>query len=57
MPFPALIRDVPDFPRAGILFKDIMPMLAGAAVLVELEALGGRARWTLPAPLLATLRY
>lgn len=31
--------------------------LAGAAVLVELEALGGRARWTLPAPLLATLRY
>jgi adenine phosphoribosyltransferase len=24
----SLIRDVPDFPRAGILFKDITPMLA-----------------------------
>lgn len=26
-----LIRDVPDFPRPGILFKDITPMLANAA--------------------------
>lgn len=26
-----LIRDVPDFPRPGILFKDITPMLADAA--------------------------
>ena len=26
----ALIRDVPDFPRPGIVFKDIMPMLADA---------------------------
>jgi adenine phosphoribosyltransferase len=25
-----LIRDVPDFPRPGILFKDITPMLANA---------------------------
>lgn len=25
-----LIRDVPDFPRAGILFKDITPLLADA---------------------------
>ncbi len=25
------IRDVPDFPRPGILFKDIMPLLANAA--------------------------
>ena len=24
----SLIRDVPDFPRAGIVFKDIMPLLA-----------------------------
>jgi adenine phosphoribosyltransferase len=26
----ALIRDVPDFPRAGILFKDITPLLGHA---------------------------
>jgi adenine phosphoribosyltransferase len=26
----ALIRDVPDFPRPGIVFKDIMPLLADA---------------------------
>ncbi|MFY2765463.1 adenine phosphoribosyltransferase [Arenimonas sp. MALMAid1274] len=31
--------------------------LVGAAVLVELRALGGRARWTCPAPLHATLAY
>lgn len=29
--WPRLIRDVHDFPRPGILFKDIMPMLADAA--------------------------
>src|SRR3989454_12492664 len=37
----ALIRDVPDFPQPGILFKDITPVLADAAayqaVLAELE--------------------
>ncbi|MBI2343438.1 MAG: adenine phosphoribosyltransferase [Deltaproteobacteria bacterium] len=27
------IRDVPDFPRAGILFKDIAPLLGNAALL------------------------
>jgi adenine phosphoribosyltransferase len=26
--YEALIRDVPDFPKPGIIFKDIMPMLA-----------------------------
>ena len=26
----ALIRDVPDFPKPGIVFKDIMPLLANA---------------------------
>lgn len=26
--FKALIRDVPDFPQAGIIFKDITPLLA-----------------------------
>ena len=32
-------------------------LLAGAAVLMELEALGGRARWPAAAPLLALLRH
>jgi len=34
-----LIRDVPDFPKAGVLFKDITPLLgdpAGLALAVEL---------------------
>ena len=36
----ALIRDVPDFPRPGIVFKDIMPMLADAqAFAAAIEAL------------------
>lgn len=30
-----LIRDVPDFPKPGILFKDITPMLADAAAFHE----------------------
>jgi adenine phosphoribosyltransferase len=29
------IRDVPDFPRKGILFKDITPLLANPAALAE----------------------
>ena len=29
------IRDIPDFPRPGIVFKDIMPLLADAACLRE----------------------
>lgn len=36
-----LIRDVPDFPKSGILFKDITPLLAdpaGLALAVELMA-------------------
>lgn len=31
----ALIRDIPDFPTAGILFKDITPLLADAGALAE----------------------
>ena len=43
----AAIRDVPDFPKPGILFKDITPVLADAALfkmLVEcfVEATRGR---------------
>lgn len=37
----ALIRDVPDFPKPGIVFKDITPMLrdpGGLAMAVELMA-------------------
>lgn len=42
---------------AASLLAGLRTELAGAAVLIELEALGGRARWTQAAPLLATLRY
>ena len=31
----SLIRDVPDFPKPGILFKDITPLLADAKALSE----------------------
>src|SRR5918992_2643258 len=37
----ALIRDIPDFPKQGILFRDITPLLAdpsGLALAVELLA-------------------
>jgi adenine phosphoribosyltransferase len=37
----SLIRDVPDFPRPGVLFRDITPLLANASALalsVELMA-------------------
>ncbi len=33
-----LIRDVPDFPRPGVAFKDITPMLADAAGFAEAVA-------------------
>ena len=31
----SLVRDVPDFPKPGILFKDITPLLADAVALRE----------------------
>lgn len=31
----ATVRDVPDFPKPGILFKDITPVLADAALLAR----------------------
>ena len=41
----ALIRDVPDFPQPGILFKDITPLLAdGPAFRAAVEALAARCR-------------
>ena len=41
MDLTTLIRDVPDWPRAGVVFKDITPLLsdpAGLAMAVELMA-------------------
>lgn len=41
----ALVRDVPDFPKPGILFKDITPLLAdGATMRALVEDLAGRHR-------------
>jgi len=42
----AKIRDVPDFPEPGIVFKDIMPVLADPASLHELVEL--LAEWVEP---------
>jgi adenine phosphoribosyltransferase len=41
----SLIRDIPDFPRPGIVFKDITPLLADAGALADAVArLAGYAR-------------
>lgn len=40
------IRDVPDFPRPGIVFKDIMPLLADSAALHQ--AVEDLAEWSAP---------
>jgi adenine phosphoribosyltransferase len=38
----ALLRDVPDFPKPGVLFKDIAPLLAdGDAFAAVIDALAG----------------
>ena len=42
----AKIRDVPDFPRPGIVFKDIMPLIGDAAGLRETVDL--LAEWSEP---------
>lgn len=40
-----LVRDIPDFPKAGILFRDITPVLGDAEALdAVIEALCGLAR-------------
>src|SRR5207237_1604949 len=40
----AKVRDVPDFPQQGVVFKDIMPLLADAEALRQtIEELGA---WT-----------
>jgi adenine phosphoribosyltransferase len=40
------IRDVPDFPKPGVVFKDIMPLLADPEALEE--AVGRIAEWARP---------
>ncbi|MEP6851392.1 MAG: adenine phosphoribosyltransferase [bacterium] len=48
------LRDVPDFPQPGVLFKDITPLLAdGDAFAVVLEALADVARAKGPLDLVA----
>lgn len=42
---------------AATLVQEQGAQLAGGAVLMELQALGGRARWLADAPLLALLRH
>lgn len=43
--YETLIRDVPDFPKPGIIFKDIMPMLAdGDAFRTVIDRLADIAR-------------
>lgn len=43
----AYIRDIPDFPKPGITFKDVIPLLADGAVVILIEPgfLGARSRW------------
>jgi adenine phosphoribosyltransferase len=48
----ARLRDVPDFPQPGIVFKDITPLLAdGAAFSAAIHALAGLARASGPVEL------
>jgi adenine phosphoribosyltransferase len=42
----ARIRDIPDFPKPGIVFKDITPLLLDARALQE--AVRGLAEWARP---------
>ena len=40
------IRDVPDFPKPGVIFKDIMPLLGDAEALAD--AVDRIAEWAAP---------
>lgn len=41
----ALVKDVPDFPKPGIVFKDITPLLSNAAAFASItELLAARAK-------------
>ena len=41
-----LVRDIPDFPQPGIVFKDITPLMAEPAALAQ--AVTGLAEWARP---------
>jgi adenine phosphoribosyltransferase len=41
-----LVRDIPDFPQPGIVFKDITPLMADPAALAQ--AVSGLAEWARP---------
>jgi adenine phosphoribosyltransferase len=43
------VRDVPDFPQAGIIFRDITPLLARKDLFREVVEMMSR-RWMRPAP-------
>lgn len=42
----ALVRDIPDFPEPGIVFKDITPLLADAGALAQ--AVSALVEWARP---------
>lgn len=42
----ARVRDVPDFPKAGIVFKDLMPLIADPAYFTE--TINRLAEWARP---------
>lgn len=43
--FKEFIRDIPDFPKPGILFRDITPLLANPTIFREaIQAIAGRFR-------------
>lgn len=49
MNFKSLIRDIPDFPEPGVLFRDITPLLGDATAFRQvLDALAERAAFTQP---------
>jgi len=50
------IRDIPDFPKPGILFKDITPLLADPrAFHITIDLLAERFAFTFPVVLQAAL--
>ncbi len=40
------VRDIPDFPKVGIVFKDLMPLIADPAAFRE--SIDGLAEWAAP---------
>jgi len=51
------IRSIPDFPKAGILFKDITPLLADATLFAaSIDLLIGEFKPGMSTPLSASMR-